>query len=404
MNEVPWATLLAGDVINIYYKSTPYKVKFGLRAQGTEENPVVVNGVTDASGNRPVIDGNGARTAPTCSGLFSATPEWGESLGVIVIIRGNGDNANTYKPHHIKLNNLRVIGSKNGNNYTTMAGAVVNYDSGAGIYIHVGDDITVENCDVTENGFGIFTMAKSETMNYAGRRIHVLRSRIYGNGVVGSYLEHNLYIQADSPIIDGNFIGQTMPGSEGSSFKDRSARLIFRNNYVIASARAVDFVHSEEQSEGIAALPYYGYDYVYNNYIDNPSASSSIHFGGDNWGEQDGDEEEFNPPAGVIYRKRLFFWNNVVNYHSATYRNAGFDLSLQRTIAEVWNNTFTFGGTTTEHTWLEYAGQLRLNVDNVVTGPVVASGSIGRANPIHINITYPTVPPTDDFLTSLLSV
>lgn len=55
LTQVPWLSLVAGDVVNIYYRATPYATLIGLRAQGTADQPVTINGVTDASCNRPVL-------------------------------------------------------------------------------------------------------------------------------------------------------------------------------------------------------------------------------------------------------------------------------------------------------------------------------------------------------------
>lgn len=60
LTQVPWLSLTAGDVVNIYYRAQPYKTIIGLRAQGTANRPVYINGVTDSQCNRPVIDANGA--------------------------------------------------------------------------------------------------------------------------------------------------------------------------------------------------------------------------------------------------------------------------------------------------------------------------------------------------------
>ena len=37
--DMPWENLVAGDTVLIYHRSTPYKEKFGVFAQGTEANP-----------------------------------------------------------------------------------------------------------------------------------------------------------------------------------------------------------------------------------------------------------------------------------------------------------------------------------------------------------------------------
>ena len=394
--SVPWGTLTAGDVVNVHHRPQPYVAKIGLRAQGTAAAPVVLNGVTDAAGTRPVVSFTGARTAARSREVFTNTPAYGESLGGIVIKRGPADAYFGPKPSHIQIRNLELRDARG--SYTTLANKRARYLSAGCIYVHVGADILIENVIAANCAFGIFTMAKDDLLSQAVERITVRNSRIEGNGEPGSWFEHNLYIQADSPIIEGNFIGRVIAGSEGSSFKDRSARLIFRRNYVLSSARAIDLVHSEEQREGIGALPYYGNDYVYGNTIVNDSAGEAIHYGGDNLGEQEEGDEEFVPE--LPYRAHLFFWNNNVIHRVEGWRNSGFGLSLKSTVADVWGNRFHFGPEAVTHYWVEYAGDLRLG-DNQITGEVQESGRDG-SNPAMYRITNGNPVPDDDFLRTLL--
>src|SRR5436190_17554158 len=315
-DTVPWGSLIAGDVVNIYHRATPYAWKIGLRGQGTQANPIVLNGVTDANGNRPVFQFAGSRTAsgsnPGGAGnVFSGLPEYGESLGGIVIKRGPNDDYLTYKPQWIEIRNLETRGASSGATYTTLAGGVVTFGVAAGIYVHVGRDILIENCVSADNGFGIFMMAKDDLLSQATERVTVRSCRVFGNGVVNSWFDHNFYVQCANPVIEGNFIGQTRPGPLGSSYKSRSSGEIFRYNYVEASARACDWVHSEEQADGIAAQADYGITYSYGNVIvndfslPNGGAYAPIHYGGDNQGEQEPGQPVFVPT--LAYRTLLYF-------------------------------------------------------------------------------------------------
>lgn len=171
-DTVPWGALVAGDVVNIYYRATPYKWKIGLRGQGTAESPIIINGVTNEKGQRPQFDFSGARTASGSNpgsgkNVFSDTPEYGESLGGIVIKRGPGDDYDSYSPRWIQIKNLEFIGAADGNSYTTLAGSKVNYSGSAGMYVHLGDDILLENLVIRDNANGIFTMAKDGMFSQA---------------------------------------------------------------------------------------------------------------------------------------------------------------------------------------------------------------------------------------------
>ena len=56
VGEVPWATLLPGDVVEIHSRSAPYKEKWVLNRRGTAGAPIRVVGIPSANGERPVID------------------------------------------------------------------------------------------------------------------------------------------------------------------------------------------------------------------------------------------------------------------------------------------------------------------------------------------------------------
>lgn len=400
-DSVPWGALVAGDVVNIYYRATPYKWKIGLRGQGTAEKPIIINGVTNDKGQRPQFDFNGARTASGSNpgngnNVFYSTPENGESLGGIVIKRGLEDRWGSYSPRWIQIKNLELFGAADGNSYTTLAGNNVVYSGAAGMYVHLGDDILLENLVIRDNANGIFTMAKDGLFSEACKRITVRNSRIYGNGVVNSYLRHNLYVQAHMPVIEGNYIGQVRAGSEGSSYKSRSSGEVFRYNYVLASARAMDWVYSEDQdTDGISQQPEYGTDYAYGNIIISDAnlpnyATSPIHYGGDNLDEQEpGKPILINPE----YRKHLYFWNNTVVFRvdqDQSWRANVFDLSLVDTTVDAWNNVFVLDSATPDSTpsqfsWVQNAGVVNLSGTNLAFGTIRDSDERAESTMYQVN-------------------
>jgi len=404
LDTIPWGALVAGDVVNIYWRATPYNWKIGLRGQGTADKPIVVNGVTDASGNRPCLDFKNAKTAPLCNAgngndVFMTHDDLkypSEPLGGIIIKQGPADAwgppDTPYEPCWIQIKNLELKGAANGNGFTDMDGTAAKYDGSGGVWINRGEHILLENLVVHDNGFGIFTMAKGNTFFEAVKWLTVRSCRVYGNGIVGDQYVHNFYVQCHMPIIEGNYIGQVRDGSLGSSYKSRSSGEIFRYNYVLASARAIDWVYSEEQGDpvagtgdGIAMQSEYGTDYAYGNIIMNDentplgAAGGAIHYGGDNLGSQ-------YPGAPVMadpgYRRHLYFWNNTVIVHAKQsqelYKLSFFDLSLVNTTVDAWNNIFTInsdGKTPPEVSWVGYAGKLNLRGNNLLfyTGTITDS-------------------------------
>lgn len=385
-NAVPWGALVAGDVVNIYWKSTPYRFKFGLRGQGTIGAPIVINGVTDSSGNRPQFDwSSGAFTAAGCnpsghfggylgdSDVFSATQAYGESLGGILIKSGPNDNFDTYVPKWIQIKNLDLRGAHG--TYTALDGTVQSWN-GAGLWVLRSEDCLAENCLVTDNANGLFTQANNGTIEHTSVRFAIRNCRVWGNGVVGSFYEHNVYNQGWGSITEGCYLGQLRAGAIGSAFKSRQGAEVFRYNWVEANARAMDFVHSEDNASGIPLQPNYGVTWVYGNVIisdqglTNGGSGNPIHFGGDNLGEQDSSTTVVVPSQP--YRTQLYFWNNTFYMRldtAAAYKAMIFQLSLVGTRCDAWNNVFALVGTTV-FSWLGQAGVLNLRGTNLVYGSV----------------------------------
>lgn len=410
--SVPMGDFVAGDVLNIHYNVTPYNVKLAFRGQGTESNPIRIVGVTNIAGQRPQFDFNGATTAATCNTashtVISATEEYGDMLGGIVIKTSSEDVNNNYGtvlPQWIQIENLELYGAADGNSYTTIDGNPDDYGSSAGIYFLRSEDCMVKNCVIYDNGFGIFSQAKDEIAWATNTRLTVRDCRIYDNGVSGSYLEHNLYVQGISPLIEGNYIGQVRAGSPGSSYKSRASGEIFRYNYVEGSARVCDWVHAEEQSNGVAAQSDYGTLYVYGNTFVNDhnlpqgGALNALHVGGDNLGE---DENSYVDPT-TEYLSQCYFWNNTIINRSVDgstpYRFAFFDLSIAvgnpstnqtaPTTVDAWNNIFLVDSSSTpsfRYSWVQYAGRVNLRGNNLVYGGTVEDATDQSTQPTFYEI------------------
>ena len=387
---VPFGELAPGDVVNIHWRAEPYRWKLCFRGQGTEAAPIVINGVTNAQGQRPVFDFDGATTASGCANVFDPTNVWSlEDYGGIVIKPGV-DDPYGYQPKWLEIRNLELRGAGISRSFTGTDGTSREYvDAGAAVWIQPSTDITLENNVIYDNAFGVFTMAKDEELRFACQRVTLRSNRVYGNGLGGSYLEHNVYMQATNPVVEGNFFGIVRSGAEGSSYKSRSSGEIFRYNHVVGSARAVDLVQSEGQSDGIAQESDYGTDYVYGNVIEVDCAlehcgAFPIHYGGDNLGEQENSEALFSPSEP--YRRQLYFYNNTVVFkvdREQSWRASVFDLSERDTQVSAWNNLFAFRGSS-RYAWVQHAGQLRLDPANFVDGTVEPSDE--RALPLNFEV------------------
>jgi hypothetical protein len=296
LTTVPWNTLIAGSVVNVFYRATPYKTKIALRVSGTAAKPIIINGVVDAAGKRPVISGDGAVTATSNAntGIYSDRhPEYGEALALILIKRSQTTDAFGYKAKFIQIKNLELRGTY-GKSFTAQNGQVKPYStSAAGIWADVVEDLIIDNVIVTDHAFGIFVnnrnangMVDAET----SKHLTVRNSQVFGNGRVGSYLEHNIYLQGVGCTLEGSTIGALRAGAEGSSYKDRCSGSLIRNNTITCAARCLDLVHDESGSASVRdsptdTAPDYDAAIVTGNKITSSASISCLHFGGDNLGE-----------------------------------------------------------------------------------------------------------------------
>jgi hypothetical protein len=338
LTEVPWLSLQAGDVVNIFHRPQPYRTKFGLRAQGTVRAPVIINGVTDAQCRRPEISGQDALTADDAAQARFFNKQHSENLGIIFIYQASSDPWG-YKPRNIVIQNLKLSGAHKSNMYTAQDGSRAHYSLGAaGIYAVRVEGLTVQDNEISGNANGVFVNSRGDDDFSA--YITLRRNRLQGNGNVGSFTEHNLYIQAMRVLYEGNFIGQLRRGAEGSSMKDRSSATVVRFNHIVAAARAIDLVEIEGGVAAIKDDPLYPNAWVFGNLIVSdhnlPGASSSllIHWGGDN------DPRYFR--TGTLY----FFNNTVVTRASQAqaYYLCVFDMPSQTQRVEAAANVFVHQG------------------------------------------------------------
>ena len=357
LTEVPWLSLRAGDVVNIFRRPQPYRTKIGLRAQGSAKLPVVINGVTDAQCNRPEISGQDAVTASDAAHESFFSKQYSEFLGTIFLYKAPSDRWG-YRPTYITIQNLKITGARPTNHYTAQDGSSGTYAAGAaGIYAVVVEHLTIENCEITGNGNGVFVNSRSE--DDASAYITLRRNHIYDNGVVDSYHEHNLYVQAARSLYEGNTIGQLIPGARGSSLKDRSSGTVIRYNRIDAAARAIDLVEIEGGVAPILNDPVYPDAWVYGNLIVSdfwsPALASSllIHWGGDN------DPRYFR-------KGTLHFYNNTVvtrANRAQTYYVAIFDMPTAEQTVELRANVFAHYGSALPN--LGYtSGRIRLTGSN----------------------------------------
>ena len=337
LTGVPWLSLKPGDVVNVNYQPTPYATIIVMTTVGTAALPVTINGVTDADCNRPVLSGKNAVVAADAV----AANYFGESPGSYMV--GNGlinfawpSHVYPYQaPSYITIQNLEITGAAAGNRYTSAGGASSAWSGSYGIYAVMFSNTTIQNCLIHGNDGGVFFNSQDalRTSSYVTLRDNI----IYGNGVVGSYLYHNIYGQGYRTLYEGNWLGSEKAGADGSTLKDRSSGTVIRDNYIVASARAIDLVDSETDPTVIND-PLYNYAWIYSNVIVDDfslpqNSGDLIHWGGDSG-------TTANYHQGTLY----FYFNTLVirNITNNGTEVGIFDMSLPADKVEAHSNIFDF--------------------------------------------------------------
>jgi hypothetical protein len=295
VGAVPWESLNAGDTVRIHYRATPYKEKFVLARVGTPTAPITVTGVLGPNGERPVLDGNGATTRAQLA--YPSRVRGVIKIGSATVPFADGT---TVMPQWIVIENLEIRGARNPNTFTGPTGATETYTAPASsIYVEFGENITVRNCDLHDNGNGFFAFS---TDTIVTRNLLLESNYIHDNGNLGSNFEHNIYVAAIGVTYQYNHFGPPLPGAGGNNIKDRSAGLVVRYNWIEGANRQLDLVNGED-SAAIRADPRYRFTHVYGNVIiEHPNSGNNdiVFYGGD------------TGSANKFRKGTLYFYNNTV--------------------------------------------------------------------------------------------
>jgi hypothetical protein len=316
IGAVPWESLKPGDLVQIHWRSTPYKEKWVIGRQGTAANPITVRGVPGPSGERPVIDGNGAATR-------SALNYWNEVRGLVKIGGSNVPQDTT--PEYIVIEGLEFRSARPPYTFTAANGSTQSYvNNAASIYVEKGRHITIRNCVLHDSGNGLFI---GSLANDPSRDFLIEGNYIHGNGNVGSAFEHNNYSAALGIVFQYNRFGPLRAGASGNNLKDRSAGLVVRFNWIEGGNRQLDLVDAEDSSV-IATDPSYRSTFVYGNVLIEPANDGNrqmVHYGGDSG-------------TTSIYRKgTLYMYQNTL-FSTRTDRTTIVRLSTNAETADFRNN------------------------------------------------------------------
>lgn len=286
IGDVPWESAGAGDEVLIHWRAEPYREKWVIAVEGTEQQPFVVRGVPGVGGELPVIDGRDATTR-------SQINFWNEPRGVVKI--GGANSPAVDAATWIVLESLDIRSGRTPFSFTGRDGLTGYSANAASVFVENGRNVTVKNCSIHDSGNGIF-------VSHASRNITIDGCWIYDNGIEGSIYEHNTYTAAIGMTYQYNHFGPLRASCGGNNLKDRSAGLTVRCNWIESGNRQLDLVDAEDSSE-LVNHPSYRQTFVYGNILvehDGDGNSQILHYGGDSGTTAD-------------YRKgTLYFYNNTV--------------------------------------------------------------------------------------------
>lgn len=363
LDDVPWLSLAAGDVVLIHHRDAPYRAVFAIKTQATTEHPLRIYGVRDpTTGAIPVISADGAVTASAgqTAHLAGLGLRGGQTLAIV--------DYGGQMPTWIEIANLEFQDARLDSTFTDTAGSA-NYGGFPCSIWSRAKHVAIKGCRFINNGIGVFTQCHAGVAGSSEDTL-IEGCDFADNGNIGHSTEHNIYSQGISSTIQFCRVGRLI--GPGSAIKDRGAGTVIRYNLITSSARALDLVEPEEYTEEITALPTYGQDYVYGNIIINDinagGSGNMIHYGADNdWSR--------------ARKGTLHFYNNTISIQSgmtytapytehANWRVNIFQITDNAARIEAYNNIFSqLQPTTPPEAW----GPSNLNIIGAGAGDVVGT-------------------------------
>jgi hypothetical protein len=328
--DVPWETLGPGDSVRIHYVPGGYHEKVLLSQSGSEKSPLVVCGIAGPKGERPILDGDAAKTRDKAKLAYAFDPQ--QQRGVFIVSLDHSDRYG-FKPSHVVIQGLEFKHAHPDYHFTASAGEDLQYlPPAAGLFIERGEDIVVRDCVIDDNANGFF-VASGDDEATQSRNITLEASYVFGNGTTGKGFDrhHNAYSEAIGMVYQFNRFGPEREGAGGSALKDRSAGPIVRYNWIEGGSRSLDLVEAEDGWNNEKSAPHYDDAWAYGNVIvaGSEGASNVVHFGGDN-----GVEDKYK--KGTLY----FYDNTVVIRADQTkrWRTSLFELATNDQTVDARNN------------------------------------------------------------------
>ena len=264
---VPWESLKPGDEVVIRAREQPYRMKWVLGVAGTKEQPIVVRGVRDNAGNRPVFSGEDALTPPRL--VYN-----GGARSLLKI--GASSVPTDTMPEHLVIDNIEFRDARPAIRFYGRRGEEEYVNNAAGLFIEKGRNIVVRRCRFTGCGNGLFVAPETAHLAFEACEFE-------GNGVVDSIYEHNVYTSSVDIAFVGCRFGPLADGALGNNLKDRSGGLTVANCWIEGGNRQLDLVDAQN-AVWIAQDPTYRTTWVVGNVLieSEPRLNNQIiHYGGD---------------------------------------------------------------------------------------------------------------------------
>ena len=308
LRSIDWDGLQPGDEVQVHARPEPYREKLIIRPSGTRKQPIVIRGISDKQGNKPVIDGENA--------LAFQKTDVRLSRRALVIIGGHRNRAD-----HIILDNLELRNANNKLQFFYDNQPEPYAANGAAVFVQNGRNVTIQNCHIHSCCMGVQTAYYPNVDNF------VLRGNyIHNNGdFTRQRWGHNVYLQGKRTLIEFNRFGEMY--SDGNNIKDRSQEVIIRYNWIQGGmSRQIDLVETKHYP--VAHAWVYGNVIISGKRTKNPKM---ILFGGD------------LPKKNLSRSGTLYFFNNTVHF-TQNRMDAFIYINRKDCCSLILNNAFVGGG------------------------------------------------------------
>lgn len=249
--NVPWFSLKACDIVNIYYSPTPYRDIIYFSMRGEKNKWIIVRGIPGPKGEKPIFDGENA-VMPNDSRVNPNV----DAAGLFIVFKPSSEiaRANDYKPGYLQIDGFTFQKARAPAMVTAATGERRQWGSfSSGVYVTGADFVAITNNEFKDNGLGLFANS-----NDAGNALQTVSLLVRGNyfhhnGNVASFSEHNSYTEGVGTLYEYNYFGPLVDGAYGDNIKERSSGIVLRYNYIEGGANLISLRDPESNGAYEAA-------------------------------------------------------------------------------------------------------------------------------------------------------